>query len=262
VVVLSARVAGASHKLKNAECQDNHKVAEFDGIVVLAAADGHGSEACKHSKIGSEIAVNVFHKVMRKFCMVYSREPETCRDYLTREGGRAVAQAIDREWKSQVLARFAGSDNPDNSDISDEREVCKSHGTTLLGLVLTPTFYFALQIGDGDILLLRAGEAVSVIEADKILGIETHSLSRTNSWEKALAVVADVPGAAAAFMLATDGFANSYGSESAFHRACLDYYAAISEHGAAAVQANLGQWLEETSENGSGDDITVLFAVV
>jgi serine/threonine protein phosphatase PrpC len=131
--------------------------------------------------------------------------------------------------------------------------------------MLTPTFVFALQIGDGDILLIHEGGVTPVIAADKILGIETHSLSRENAWEKALATVAEPPdcrqGKEAAFMLATDGFANSYPDESAFHDACRGYFAAIKEHGAQEVQTNLNRWLEETSESGSGDDITVLFAV-
>jgi serine/threonine protein phosphatase PrpC len=68
---------------------------------------------------------------------------------------------------------------------------------------------------------------------------------------------AEPPGA---FLLATDGFANSYPSDAEFLRTCAWYYAAIREHGAKTVARNLKRWLRETGESGSGDDITALFA--
>ena len=39
----------------------------------------------------------------------------------------------------------------------------------------------------------------------------------------------------------------------------MDYYALLKEHGVKAVSGQLQTWLQETSEMGSGDDITALF---
>lgn len=61
-------------------------------------------------------------------------------------------------------------------------------------------------------------------------------------------------------MLSTDGFANSYKNEAEFKKTCQDYYDMIKQHGPSAVDANLKAWLEETSELGCGDDITLLMA--
>ena len=41
-------------------------------------------------------------------------------------------------------------------------------------------------------------------------------------------------------------------------KTCKDYLQMIQEHGADTVQANLKNWLTETSELGCGDDITVV----
>ena len=62
------------------------------------------------------------------------------------------------------------------------------------------------------------------------------------------------------FSLSTDGFANSHKTEAEFHITLTDYYAMIKEHGADVINANIGNWLDETSELGCGDDTTVLMA--
>ena len=60
------------------------------------------------------------------------------------------------------------------------------------------------------------------------------------------------------YILSTDGFANSYTSDEEYQKTCKDYLQMLQEHGADTVQANLKNWLTETSELGCGDDITVV----
>jgi len=251
VSIVSASVCGATHKHKGQECQDAYKIAGFGEITILAAADGHGSESCPHSKVGAELAVGVFARLMKRYFAVYSREPDTLRAFLEREGSNAVAKAIEREWKREVTKRAKKLERGRSSTLA--------YGTTLLGLVLTPTFYYAFQLGDGNLLCISGGEARDVLDSPRILGVQTYSLSQDNAFERALSRVGEV-GEGAAYLLSTDGFANSYPDESAFRRTCCEYVAAIGEHGAAAVQANLSEWLEETSRGGSGDDVTVVIA--
>lgn len=62
------------------------------------------------------------------------------------------------------------------------------------------------------------------------------------------------------YMLSTDGFVNSYASSEEYIKTCKDYLEMIEEHGFEAVESNLTSWLEETSELGCGDDITVVMA--
>ena len=95
----------------------------------------------------------------------------------------------------------------------------------------------------------------------EILGTETHSLSKPDAWRKAVASVrrremeSEEP---YMYILSTDGFANSYTSDEEYQKTCKDYLQMIQEHGAETVQANLKNWLTETSELGCGDDITVV----
>lgn len=43
-----------------------------------------------------------------------------------------------------------------------------------------------------------------------------------------------------------------------YQKTCKDYLQMLQGHGADTVQANLKNWLTETSELGCGDDITVV----
>lgn len=102
-----------------------------------------------------------------------------------------------------------------------------------------------------------------VIEGDKILGTETHSLSKDDAWKKAISLIRmrevteEIP---YYFMLSTDGFANSFRTQDEFYKTCRAYYSIIRENGFDAISANLKDWLIETSELGCGDDITVVLS--
>ena len=263
--VFGESVQGASHIRNGRECQDSLKKVERDGdTVILAVADGHGSDACPYSRTGADIAVNVFCKIMEDYLDTYAGRPELLLTFLKREGDIKVAQSVEAEWKRRVLKAHANNKRevPLNQEGDKDREaVYRMYGSTLLGLVLTEEFLFAFQLGDGDIMEISGKSVQSVIEADKILGTETHSLSRAEAWRKAITCTARRDGKRrrpSLYLLSTDGMANSYKNEEEFHKTCADYYALLQKHGVKAVSESLRGWLKETSELGCGDDITVL----
>lgn len=267
IQVFGASVQGASHIRSGKECQDSLKKAvKESGAVILAVADGHGSEACPYSKTGSFAAVNVFCKIMGAYLDTYAGQSEMLFTFLKREGDTKIAQEIDAEWKRRILrlhARCKREMPLDENQNKDREAVYKLYGSTLLGLVITEEFLFAFQLGDGDIVKVSENGVYSIIEADKILGTETHSLSKTEAWKKAITWIRrreekeQVP---VMYMLSSDGLSNSYKNEEEFRKTCADYYALLKEHGVKAVSNQLKTWLQETSEMGSGDDITALFA--
>lgn len=266
-IVFGECVQGASHKRADLECQDSYKKVEFDdGTVIMAVADGHGSKSSPYSKTGSTVAVNVFCKVMKNFYDSYADDTEMLLTYLNREGDTKVAQAVDSEWKRRILKVHADRKREvplNKNGEKDKPEIYKLYGSTLVGLMITPTFLFAFQIGDGDITYVDDNGVEPVLQSDKILGTETHSLCKVDSWKKAISVVrrrSSDGTAPALFMLSTDGFSNSYKNEQEFIKTCTEYYEMIKEHGADVIAANLKAWLTETSEMGCGDDITVLMA--
>ena len=267
--VFGESVQGASHIRSGKECQDSLKKIEKDeDTVILAVADGHGSDSCPYSKTGADIAVNVFCKIMEDYLDTYAEQPEMLLTFLKREGDTKVAQAIDTEWKRRVLKTHSNNKRETTLDAEgnkDKEAIYKLYGSTLIGLVITKEFLFAFQLGDGDIMEVSKTGVQNVIEADKILGTETHSLSKVESWKKAITCTKKKEGPQklpVMYMLSSDGMANSYKNEEEFKKTCSDYYHLLVKHGAKAVSDSLKDWLDETSRLGCGDDITALFAYI
>ena len=186
--------------------------------------------------------------------------------YLNREGDTKVAQAVDAEWKRRVLKVHTNQKREvllTEDGEKNKAEIYKQYGSTLVGLMITPIFVFAFQLGDGDISYVDQNGLDHLLEDEKILGVETHSLSKIDSWKKVVSAVRrrdEADGLPYMLMLSTDGFANSYKNADEFQKTCVGYFAMIQQYGADAVAANLKSWLSETSAMGCGDDITVLIA--
>lgn len=260
-------VQGFSHIRSGTECQDSLKKLELeDGTIVMAVADGHGSRSCPYSKTGSEIAVTVFCEEIASTYHAYQDAPELLPSYLNREGSIRFAQSVEAEWKKRVLdAHTAMNREMPLSEDGQENyaAVYRMYGSTLLGLLITDTYVFAFQLGDGDITFTDSQGASYVVEGEKLLGVESHSLSSDGAWKKAVSAVRQrnweelLP---VMFMLSTDGFSNSFASDDSFIENCSAYFSMILEHGADAVAENLNAWLAETSQLGCGDDTTVLIA--
>lgn len=279
--VFGESVQGASHIRNGRECQDSLKKIEKDeNTLILAVADGHGSDSCPYSKTGSEVAVNVFCKIMSDYLETYAGDPELLLTFLKREGDTKVAQAIDAEWKRRILklhSKYKREIIPNSEDNvpgaesgvldvernKDKAAIYRMYGSTLIGLVITKEFLFAFQLGDGDIVKVSEIGVQNIIEADKILGTETHSLSKAESWKKAITFIKkqeENEPLPVMYMLSSDGMANSFKNDDEFKKTCSDYFDLLKEHGAKTVSDNLKAWLSETSELGCGDDITALFA--
>lgn len=260
-------VKGATHVRNQMPCQDNKKIVEIsDKIAIVAVADGHGSTKCPRSDRGSMIAVNSFYKVMKNYLKAYGGEKEEYSSLLTflnREGDMRFAQDVCEEWQARVKQSFYKNKVEGMTDADGNikwSSVFSLYGTTLLGMLITDSFVFSFQIGDGDISIVTRDEVEPLVEPEKFLGIETHSLSRPDAWRKAVSSIhrREIEKEKSyMYILSTDGFANSYASDVEYQKTCKDYLKMIQEHGADTVQLNLKKWLTETSELGCGDDITV-----
>lgn len=261
-------VKGATHVRNQMPCQDNKKIIKIsDEITIIALADGHGSSKCPRSDRGSMIAVNSFYHIMKKYLEIYGEDEEDITHlmtFLNREGDIRFAQDVCEEWQARVKQSFyknkvEGMTNEDGS--IKWPSVFSLYGTTLLGMLITDSFVFSFQIGDGDISAVTKDEVEPLVEPEKFLGTETHSLSKPDAWRKAVTSVHRLETESREsymYILSTDGFANSYTSDKEYQKTCRDYLQMIRKYGIDVVQKNLKKWLTETSELGCGDDITVV----
>lgn len=265
-------VKGATHERNGLPLQDSKRIDEIsERITILAVADGHGSDKCPRSDRGSTMAVNSFCDTMKKYLLSYGTQEEGMPNliaFLNREGDMRFAQDVCNEWQTRVKQSFYKDKDESLIDADgniDWPKVYSLYGTTLLGMLITDSFVFTFQIGDGDINLVTADSVSPMVEPEKFLGTETHSISKVDAWRKSVAslrrkdIEAEEP---YLYMLSTDGFVNSYASDEEFEKTCKDYYDMIGQHGFDAVKDNLGKWLKETSQLGCGDDVTVVLAYI
>ena len=149
-------VKGATHVRNQMPCQDNKRIVEIsDKIAIVAVADGHGSSKCPRSDRGSMIAVNSFYEVMKNYLKVYG-EDEAGRSnlitFLNREGDMRFAQDVCEEWQARVKQSFYKNKVEGMTDEEGNIKwpsVFSLYGTTLLGMLVTDSFVFSFQIGDG-----------------------------------------------------------------------------------------------------------------
>lgn len=138
------------------------------------------------------------------------------------------------------------------------RNAFVAYGATLLVACAMESEIFFLQLGDGDFLTLDGTGTVSgVFPPDgKHMGNATTSLCLPNALEE-FRYYRWRTGLPKIILGSTDGYGNSFRSEADFHKALRDYARLIKDHGWEAVAGKLPEWLKETSEHGSGDDISV-----
>ena len=60
-------------------------------------------------------------------------------------------------------------------------------------------------------------------------------------------------------MFSTDGYINSFTTKNGFYKAVFDIYSILKNIGIDKIKDNIQSWLSETSELGSGDDISIGF---
>jgi hypothetical protein len=117
-----------------------------------------------------------------------------------------------------------------------------------------------LQLGDGDILVVsETGEVIRPLPGDeRLFANETTSLCSHNAWcDFRVSFQPLLSRPPALILLATDGYANSFHNEVGFLKVGPDILEKIRSGGLDVVNEGLETWLSETSQLGSGDDITL-----
>lgn len=260
-------VQGTSHVSGKTPCQDAHRIECLtDGTLVAAVADGHGSTKCIYSEKGARLATDAFVEIINDLLERTKDDREKLIHLFRQAGSADLSKVICKRWEKKIsksynallgLAKRNGEEIPEYTP--------ELYGTTLLGLVVAYDFIFALQIGDGDMVFVDESGVERVIEPMKFLGTETFSLSNESPWQHAITHfqrLEFVEKSPCMFMISTDGFANSFINDDEYLISCKDYFNTIIEYGDKAVQNNLEEWLRQTSQEGCGDDITLVIVGV
>ena len=261
---------GAIHERHGKRNQDALSWWSAEGekaLAVLCVADGHGGSEYTRSHIGARRAVKEAQMLLVSEVLPRVLDGSALTDLarFKRDLIQQLPQLLVRRWLASVYEHstdtpFPEEGKPTRSDAQVERH----YGATLLATLLTPALHLYIQLGDGDILTVSAEGEVTrpPFPADSyLLANHTTSLCSKDAWRFVRIhfqpIVEKPP---ALVMLATDGYANSFADNAAFKQVAMDLYTAIQQEGPAAVADHLPNWLEATSEGGSGDDISVVIA--
>ena len=246
---------------KHSRCQDQSLALLLDGgtACVAALADGHGSAACPLSELGARFAVEVAGELLAGFqlCAKSFAGGSTAIKRLAEE---TLPRDLVRCWRERVRADWQQRYPAETDELPEVSYL--QYGTTLICALMTPLHLFLLQLGDGDILLVTGdGEVEAPMAKDaRLLGNETWSLCSAGAETRFRFRYLRMDEAGqdlALVLLSTDGYANSFATEEGFRQAgvdCLQLIKAVPEE---LWQEKLPVWLEETSQEGSGDDLSL-----
>ena len=259
-------VRGASHERSGTPNQDaGGAVTLADGAAVLAIADGHGDPLHRRSDRGSRFAVEAAIEIVSAWLAAAA----ALDDAAAERSAADLPARLMAAWHRRVAADLA-ADPPANDDdpglqgdMRRQVDACPAllYGSTLAAAGLAGRLGLFVQIGDGDILVLGAdGAVIRLAPGRRDLPTNvTESLCQPDAAARFRLQLTfhggqDRP---SLVMLSTDGYVNSYEDDRAFFKVASDLGRYLREDGPDAVAERLAPWLAQTSQAGSGDDITL-----
>ncbi|MCP3975671.1 MAG: protein phosphatase 2C domain-containing protein [bacterium] len=269
-----ATVRGALHVRHGVPNQDAVSWSPATGAAnsaLLAVADGHGSNRCFRSKTGAALAVTAAINSMAGFLAgtddivnLEASASELLARPLVESWLEAVAcDLADKPFSERELNRLEKEEGS-KARLEVLSGPAMAYGTTLLLAGADDRGIVLLQVGDGDILTVSAaGRVERPLPPDpRSVGNATASLARAAAWQDARTRALPARSAQPELVLAaTDGYANSFADDAGFLQVGSDLLAMIRSEGLGRVSGELERWLQEVSELGSGDDVTVALLV-
>lgn len=282
-------VKGASHVRSGLPNQDAIRWFPESGIglpLILAVSDGHGSAKSFRSDRGSRFAVETAIKVIQEF-FLSSQSSDINFSALKDAAQRLLPPRLVNEWRKAVNKDLGLSENDEEKltnkpNFTDEEKqilVDKdgeaawqavennyflAYGATVLAVLVTEFFIVYIQLGDGDILEVDSkGNTTRPLERDpNLIANETTSLCMNKAWNEFQIHLEQYPKGTpkqmpALILVSTDGYSNSFSTDEGFFKIGQDYRQMFKSNLTEEVRQKLEGFLQETSEKGSGDDITL-----
>ena len=257
-------IQGASHIREDKHCQDFFEIysesIEDDKIIIMAVADGHGNEKYDLSKYGAEFAVKA---AIEELKLIY---------HFSKGSKSQILKTLKSDFPTSILKRWREAIISDikireeefyKTNLNNLKQIYKRYGTTLMAVLIVSEGIFMAQLGDGDILLVESNERTEfpIPTSEELIANETHSMTSADStrlWKfQMYSAIQPV-----LVMLSTDGLSNSFEDDASFAKFGISLFRNINQFGIEKVAKEVPGFLNRASRNGSGDDITLAFAVL
>jgi hypothetical protein len=256
---------GSSHAYSRKPCQDAVKgystVVGGKRVLILTIADGHGGERYDLSEFGSRIAV----ETMVALLVDIYKASKSRLDLFNRLKSD-FPLAMTKLWRKNIGEDFKARchDIKEEGGIDKAQDMpndfYKRYGTTALFSLIVPEGVFFGQLGDGDIAVAdRYGTEFPMPRHDELVGGQTYSLVSGDAkryWHIRTCSISKK----SLITLSTDGLANSYVSDAEFAKFIGSLYANLQKF--SPDKLGLPSYLAKVSEHGSGDDVSIIGAVV
>jgi len=256
--IITESVKSLHHPLN----QDANKffISRDKEYAVIAVADGHGSKKCFRSEIGSAFAVEVLIKILKQ-----QSSQNLFDNFQSGFSGlkENMAKTIHRQWLEKINRHFKENPFSPEESLIDPMVLNNpviSYGTTLIGALITQNYIVYMQLGDGDILVVTENKVIRPISKDEnLIANETYSLCDKEAYTYFKfyyqPIIGQLPDL---ILMSTDGYSNSFPNDNEFQKTAMDYYSLYKEEGLGFIKNNMAGWLRETTDNGSGDDLTTI----
>jgi len=273
----AVKAHGISHIEKSIPCQDacTAQLGKNKTVGIACVADGHGGNKYFRSDKGSKFAVQVAEKTLFDFCGTIAREKKAFFSRKSENEEKQKSDVIDKlkqlegniiyQWRNAVLKDYI--DNPltdTEKDICNENNIIFDddpsnmifiYGTTLLAGLVSNSFWFVIQIGDGLCVVLENEEnIITPIEEDERLAFgRTTSLCDNDAIKnfRESFGFTKIDG----LTVTTDGIADSFEPEKylQFNKELYENFTITPDK----AQSELKAFLPELSERGSRDDVSI-----
>lgn len=250
-VALGASVQGASHIADGTCCQDAASIKEgfFRGLPYMACtvADGHGDKKYTHSDLGANLAVLAAENTAMQLMQILVLK--------RRMGKRAVEQYVATHLKEtwiDLIRQSAGS-------FRVAAELIEKHGTTVLSVLFFGERAYMAQLGDGAVCTVSGcGKPAFLVEPESgPISNLADSLCCPDAGRRWAFGSAPVDGIKT-LMMSTDGLVNSLASNEGYVELANTLDSHMRNVPAHQIKQALPSWLGDYSEQGSGDDISVI----
>ncbi len=279
---------GASHLSKGTVCQDACASVETDAYRLAVVCDGHGGNDYFRSDRGSRLATQAFCECVDKAFYPQSEEAEAPQtESFLKNKAKNFAEAIhacttQKQIEEQllwftrsVLTRWnllveedlqadpfreeelaTVSEKARNRYLTGEK-VQSAYGSTLIGVVLTPDFWFGIHIGDGKCVAFdREGLCAEPIAWDEqcFLNVTTSLCDSNALQEFRFCFSRELP---AAVFVASDGIDDCFAGEKRLHNFYRVILTSFATEEPEVACRELEAYLPVLSSRGSGDDMSV-----
>ncbi len=231
--------------------------APFCGLVA-AVADGHGGRPYVRSGLGAHLAVALACEVGTAAVGYLGSGPDES-SIRTQLSGPVVEGLVLR-WRAQVTAHLGNhpfsTEEFAHAGAALTADPHLAYGCTVLVGLFGPDWVGLVQIGDGDITVVRGELTSAPIPADdRLVGGQTTSLALPSAMSDArvAAITGQLP---ELVVLTSDGYGNSFVSPDWQQDVGTDLAALARRNGLEPLAEQLPGWLAESSV-ASGDDVTM-----